>query len=183
MRDGEDAPGWSASRGLRRFWFPFDTPGARAHALVHGSGRIPQARRVRRRLRDRRRVTDPSPLLDRAGIEKAFRRLGDRLAKRSVVADCTCSVVLRWPLPTIPAGLPVMSTRCSSPHGIVHEEALAVAAKLGLPRWWLNEQASSYVAPGGDPAATFPEEEPPERLRLLLEDIFPEKDDQSPGRV
>jgi hypothetical protein len=35
MRDGQDAPRWSASRGLRRFWFPFDTPGARAQALVH----------------------------------------------------------------------------------------------------------------------------------------------------
>jgi hypothetical protein len=35
MRDGEDAPTWSASLGLRRFWFPFDTPGARAQALVH----------------------------------------------------------------------------------------------------------------------------------------------------
>jgi hypothetical protein len=35
MRDGEDAPAWSASRGLRRFWFPFDTPGACAQALVH----------------------------------------------------------------------------------------------------------------------------------------------------
>jgi hypothetical protein len=35
MRDGEEAPGWSASLGLRRFWFPFDTPGARAQALVH----------------------------------------------------------------------------------------------------------------------------------------------------
>lgn len=35
MRDGEAAPGWSASRGLRRFWFPFNTPGARAQALVH----------------------------------------------------------------------------------------------------------------------------------------------------
>jgi hypothetical protein len=35
MRDGEDPPPWSASRGLRRFWFPFDTPGARAQALVH----------------------------------------------------------------------------------------------------------------------------------------------------
>jgi hypothetical protein len=35
MRDGKDAPGWAASRGLRRFWFPFDTPGARAQALVH----------------------------------------------------------------------------------------------------------------------------------------------------
>ena len=35
MRDGTDAPGWAAARGLRRFWFPFDTPGARAQALVH----------------------------------------------------------------------------------------------------------------------------------------------------
>ena len=35
MRDGQAAPGWSVSRGLRRFWFPFDTPGARAQALVH----------------------------------------------------------------------------------------------------------------------------------------------------
>jgi hypothetical protein len=32
MRDGQDASPWSASRGLRRFWFPFDTPGARAQA-------------------------------------------------------------------------------------------------------------------------------------------------------
>ena len=37
MRDGKDAPQWSASSGLRRFWFPFDTPGARAQALVHAS--------------------------------------------------------------------------------------------------------------------------------------------------
>jgi hypothetical protein len=35
MRDGKDAPQWSASGGLRRFWFPFDAPGARAQALVH----------------------------------------------------------------------------------------------------------------------------------------------------
>jgi len=28
------------------------------------------------------------------------------------------------------------------------------AAELDLPRWWLNEQASSYVAPGGDSAAS-----------------------------
>lgn len=33
--DGAETPQWSASRRLRRFWFPFDTPGARAQALVH----------------------------------------------------------------------------------------------------------------------------------------------------
>jgi hypothetical protein len=39
------------------------------------------------------------------------------------------------------------------PHGVVVEEAWAVADELGWPRWWLNEQASAYVAPGGDPSA------------------------------
>ena len=32
------------------------------------------------------------------------------------------------------------------PHGIVHEEAMQVANDLGLPRWWLNEQASTYIS-------------------------------------
>ncbi len=32
-------------------------------------------------------MSEPAPLLGREGIEEAFRRLGDRLAKRSVVAD------------------------------------------------------------------------------------------------
>jgi hypothetical protein len=40
------------------------------------------------------------------------------------------------------------------PHGVVLEEAHAVADELGLPRWWLNEQASVYIAPGGDSAAS-----------------------------
>jgi hypothetical protein len=39
------------------------------------------------------------------------------------------------------------------PHGIVLEEARAMAEEFGLPNWWLNEQASTYVAAGGDPAA------------------------------
>jgi hypothetical protein len=39
------------------------------------------------------------------------------------------------------------------PHGIVLDEARTVARDLGLPHRWLNEQASAYVAPGGDPAA------------------------------
>jgi hypothetical protein len=32
-------------------------------------------------------VSDGDPLLDRAAIEDAFRRLGDRLAGRGIVAD------------------------------------------------------------------------------------------------
>jgi hypothetical protein len=91
MRDGRDAPLWSASRGLRRFWFPFDS-GSRSTRLARAGTRacpgcLAQARRIRRRLRNRRSVSEPSPLLDRAGLEDAFRRLGERLARRGVVAD------------------------------------------------------------------------------------------------
>jgi hypothetical protein len=32
------------------------------------------------------------------------------------------------------------------PHGIVLEEAREVADDLGLPYWWLNEQASVYIS-------------------------------------
>lgn len=39
------------------------------------------------------------------------------------------------------------------PHGLVVAEAHALAVELGLPRWWLNEQASEYIAAGGDPEA------------------------------
>ena len=41
------------------------------------------------------------------------------------------------------------------PHGIVHEEAVRVADDLGLPRWWLNEQASTYIC-GCASAARLP---------------------------
>lgn len=37
------------------------------------------------------------------------------------------------------------------PHGVVVEEARAVADELGLPPWWLNEQASAYVSGRDDP--------------------------------
>ena len=173
-------------------------------------------------------MSESAPILDRAGIEEAFRRLGDRLAKRGVVADI-------YVFGGAAMALAFDSRRATrdvdalfKPHGIVLEEARAVATELGLPGWWLNKQASSYVAPGGDPSASrvfdhpglrvfaaspehllamkalaarprdapdirqllevlnlrtvpdvlalvreiFPEEQPPVRLRLLLEDIF-----------
>jgi hypothetical protein len=36
------------------------------------------------------------------------------------------------------------------PHGVVVEESGAVAEELGLPPWWLNEQASVYVSGKND---------------------------------
>ena len=37
------------------------------------------------------------------------------------------------------------------PHGVVLEEARNVAEELGLPPWWLNEQASVYISGKDDP--------------------------------
>jgi len=39
------------------------------------------------------------------------------------------------------------------PHGIVLEEARKVADDLGLPYWWLNEQASVYSPAKKTPAS------------------------------
>jgi len=99
-------------------------------------------------------VSDSGPLLDRAGIEEVFRRLGDRLAKRGVVADIYvfggAAMALAYDARRATRDVDALF----KPHGIVLEEAHAVGAELGLPPWWLNEQASSYVAPGGDPSAS-----------------------------
>jgi predicted nucleotidyltransferase len=99
-------------------------------------------------------MTDDGVLLDRSGIEDAFRRLGDRLARRGVVADL-------YIFGGAAMSLVYDSRRATrdidavfQPHGAVLEEAHAVADELGLPRWWLNEQASVYIAPGGDVAAS-----------------------------
>lgn len=99
-------------------------------------------------------MSEPAPVLDREGIEEAFRRLGDRLAKRGVVADIYvfggAAMALAYDSRRATRDVDALF----KPHGIVVEEAQAVGAELGLPSWWLNEQASSYVAPGGDPSAS-----------------------------
>ena len=93
------------------------------------------------------------PLLDRATIEDAFRRLGDRLARIGVVADLYvfggAAMALAYDSRRATRDIDAVF----QPHGVVLEQAQAVADELGWPRWWLNEQASIYVAPGGDAAA------------------------------
>jgi hypothetical protein len=93
------------------------------------------------------------PLLDRAAIEQAFRRLGDRLAQRGVVADLYvfggAAMALAYDARRSTRDIDAIF----EPHGVVLDAAKAVADELGMPHWWLNEQASAYVAPGGDPTA------------------------------
>ncbi|SBW25595.1 hypothetical protein FDG2_4606 [Candidatus Protofrankia californiensis] len=99
-------------------------------------------------------MTAADPLLDRAAIEGAFRRLGDRLAHRGVVADLYvfggAAMTLAYDARRTTRDIDAVF----HPHGIVLEEARVVADELGLPRWWLNEQASVYVAPGRDSTAS-----------------------------
>lgn len=93
------------------------------------------------------------PLLDRARIRELFRQLGERLQKRGVIGDI-------YVIGGAAMALAYDSRRATrdidaifKPHGIVLDEARALAVERGLPAWWLNEQASAYVAPGGDPDA------------------------------
>ena len=98
-------------------------------------------------------MTEPTPLLDRAQITDAFRRLGARLARRGVVGDVYvfggAAIALAYDARRATRDIDAVF----EPHGIVLDEAAAVASELGWPAWWLNEQASSYVASGGDPDA------------------------------
>ncbi|MEU6710064.1 DUF6036 family nucleotidyltransferase [Nonomuraea sp. NPDC046802] len=98
-------------------------------------------------------MNDNAPLLDRAAIEDAFRRLGDRLVRRGVIADLYifggAAMALAYDARRSTRDIDAVF----EPHGIVLDEARAVASELGLPSWWLNEQASAYVAPGGDSSA------------------------------
>lgn len=98
-------------------------------------------------------MSDGEPLLDRAALEDVFRKLGDRLARRGVVADIYivggAAMALAYDARRSTRDIDAVF----EPHGIVLDEAHALARELGLPPWWLNEQASVYVAPGGDPAA------------------------------
>ena len=72
-------------------------------------------------------MTETSPLLDRAAIQEAFRRLGDRLVRRGVVADVY--VIGGAAMALAYDGR--RSTRdidaAFKPHGIVLEESRAVA--------------------------------------------------------
>lgn len=98
-------------------------------------------------------MSSNEPLLDRGLIEEAFRRLGDRLARRGVVADVYvfggAAMALAYDARRATRDIDAVF----KPHGVVVDEARAVARELGLPPWWLNEQASVYVAPGGDARA------------------------------
>ncbi len=98
-------------------------------------------------------MTEPeSVLLDRAQLERAFTALGDRLVQRGIVADVFvvggAAMALAYDATRVTRDVDSLFV----PHGVVFEEARNVAQDLGLPPWWLNEQASVYISGKDDPA-------------------------------
>ncbi len=93
------------------------------------------------------------PLLDRERIRDLFRRLGERLQRRGVVGEIYviggAAMALAFDARRSTRDIDAVFL----PHGIVLDEAHSLATELGLPQWWLNEQASNYVAPDRDPQA------------------------------
>jgi len=92
-------------------------------------------------------MSDPGPvLMGRSELERAFAALGERLARRGVVADLFvvggAAMALAYDANRVTRDVDATFV----PHGVVLDEARAVAAELGLPPWWLNERASVYVS-------------------------------------
>jgi predicted nucleotidyltransferase len=94
---------------------------------------------------------DDDVLLGRAELERAFTALGERLASRDVTADVFvvggAAMALAYDAKRVTRDVDARFV----PHGIVLEEARRVAEDLGLPPWWLNEQASVYISGKDDP--------------------------------
>ena len=90
-------------------------------------------------------------LLGRADLEEAFTRLGEHLVRRGVVGDLFivggAAMALAYDAKRVTRDVDALLV----PHGVVVDEAREVAAELGLPTWWLNEQASVYVSSKEDP--------------------------------
>jgi predicted nucleotidyltransferase len=90
-------------------------------------------------------------LLGRVELERAFTALGERLARRGVVADLFivggAAMALAYDATRVTRDVDARFV----PHGIVLDEARQVAKDLGLPPWWLNEQATAYISGKDDP--------------------------------
>ena len=91
-------------------------------------------------------------LLGREELERAFTALGERLARRGVVADVFvvggAAMALAYDATRVTRDVDARLV----PHVIVLEDARRVADDdLGLPPWWLNEQATAYISGKDDP--------------------------------
>lgn len=86
------------------------------------------------------------PLLDRTVLRRAFGLLAERLARRGVVGELHvfggAAMVLAFDARAATRDVDALF----EPDDQVLEAAREVAEELGLPRSWLNNQASAYVS-------------------------------------
>jgi predicted nucleotidyltransferase len=92
-----------------------------------------------------------TPLLTRRRMLEALGRLGDHLARQRIVADIHivggAVMVTEYDARDATADIDAFDYE---PHGAVEQAAALVAEEMGLPRSWLNQQASGYVPRGAD---------------------------------
>lgn len=102
-----------------------------------------------------------APLLSRRQLQDALERLALHLHRRGVHAELYLfgggAMVLAHNAREATMDL---DTAIRRHHGPVLAEARVVAEELGLPFWWLNEQATSYLPAGQDAEATVVLERP-----------------------
>lgn len=93
------------------------------------------------------------PLLHADALRQAFQALADRLSGRGVRADVYvfggAAMVLAYGADRATRDVDAVF----EPHGPVLQEAANVAKALGLPPWWLNEQAAVYLSRQHDAGA------------------------------
>ena len=84
--------------------------------------------------------------MSRQQLEDAFRLLAARLGERGVVGDIYvfggAAIVLAYDGREATRDVDAVF----EPREKVHEVAVEVAEALDLPRWWLNDQAASYLS-------------------------------------
>ena len=98
-------------------------------------------------------MTSGGPL-SRDQLEQAFRLLAAQLAREGVVGEVYvfggAAMVLAYKAREATRDVDALF----EPREKIHTAAVEVAESLGLPPWWLNDQATSYLARVRDEAAS-----------------------------
>jgi len=83
--------------------------------------------------------------LEHSQLEEAFRRLARELARMDVVGDIYifggAAMVIAYRAREATRDVDALF----EPRDSLHRAAITVAEEMNLPRWWLNDQATSYL--------------------------------------
>ncbi|MGH9172469.1 MAG: DUF6036 family nucleotidyltransferase [Acidimicrobiales bacterium] len=86
-----------------------------------------------------------SELIERSQLEEAFRRVAAELKREGIGGDIYifggAAMVLAFNAREATRDVDALF----EPREKIHRIALSVAQELGMPSWWLNDQASSYL--------------------------------------